>query len=197
MAAIWTARTHQGKTELINPVKPEDVLPYIKYRLQSPHHSVSITGGEPLLFTDFIRVLAQEIKPLNEPLFLETNGTLPKQLEKVIDIVDIISMDMKLPSDVQAEYWQEHEQFLRIAAQKDVYVKIVVSACAAADNAAGRTLRRTAAKNARLAGFGAADAEKRARNRTDASFAGFTLIIFLKQYNSLYLVRLSDNIERI
>lgn len=118
---------YQGKTEFINPVKPEDVLPYIKYRLQSPHHSVSITGGEPLLFTDFIRILAQEIKPLNVPLFLETNGTLPKQLEKVIDIVDIISMDMKLPSDVQAEYWREHEEFLHIAARKDVYVKIVVS----------------------------------------------------------------------
>ena len=61
------------------------------------------------------------------PLFLETNGTLPKQLEKVIDIVDIISMDMKLPSDVQAEYWRKHEEFLHIAARKDVYVKIVVS----------------------------------------------------------------------
>lgn len=118
---------YQGKLELANPVKIEDVLPYIKYRLQFPHHSVSITGGEPLLFTDFIRMLADEIKSFNVPLFLETNGTLPEQLKKVIDIVDIISMDMKLPSDVQKEYWQAHENFLRIAAQKDVYVKIVVS----------------------------------------------------------------------
>lgn len=118
---------YQEKLKLANPVKIEDVLPYIKYRLQFPHHSVSITGGEPLLFTDFIRMLADEIKSFNVPLFLETNGTLPEQLEKVIDIVDIISMDMKLPSDVQAEYWREHEEFLHIAARKDVYVKIVVS----------------------------------------------------------------------
>lgn len=118
---------YQGKLKLANPVKIEDVLPYIKYRLHFPHHSVSITGGEPLLFTDFIRMLANEIKSFNVPLFLETNGTLPEQLKKVIDIVDIISMDIKLPSDVQKEYWQVHENFLRIAAQKDVYVKIVVS----------------------------------------------------------------------
>lgn len=122
-AAGW-----QGDLKLDNPVNMEDILPYIKYRLQSPHHSVSVTGGEPLLFTDFIRALAKEIQPFNVPLFLETNGTLPKQLEKVIDVVDIISMDMKLPSDVKKAHWQEHEQFLRLAAQKDVYVKIVVSA---------------------------------------------------------------------
>ena len=83
---------------------------------------------KPLLFTDFIRDLAQKVKQFNVPLFLETNGTLPQQLEKVIDIIDIISMDMKLPSDVQKAYWQEHEQFLQVAKQKDVYVKIVVSA---------------------------------------------------------------------
>lgn len=124
---LETVNAYQGKLKLANPVKIGDVLPYIKYRLQFPHHSVSITGGEPLLFTDFIRMLADEIKSFNVPLFLETNGTLPEQLKKVIDIVDIISMDIKLPSDVQKEYWQAHENFLRVAAQKDVYVKIVVS----------------------------------------------------------------------
>lgn len=119
---------YKGNLKLDNPVNIKDILPYIQYRLQTPHHSISITGGEPLLFTDFIRVLAEKVKSFHIPLFLETNGTLAKQLEKVIDIVDIISMDMKLPSDVQKSYWQEHEQFLRIASQKDVYVKIVVSA---------------------------------------------------------------------
>lgn len=122
------AAGYQGDLKLDNPVDIEDLMPYINYRLQSPHHSISITGGEPLLFTDFIRALAQKVKQFNVPLFLETNGTLPQQLEKVIDIIDIISMDMKLPSDVQKAYWQEHEQFLQVAKQKDVYVKIVVSA---------------------------------------------------------------------
>ena len=35
---------------------------------------VAFTGGEPLLFTDFIRDLAQKVKQFNVPLFLETNG---------------------------------------------------------------------------------------------------------------------------
>ncbi|HRM60154.1 MAG TPA: 4Fe-4S cluster-binding domain-containing protein, partial [Megamonas funiformis] len=81
-----------GVERKIATVDIEDLMPYINYRLQSLHHSISITGGEPLLFTDFIRALAQKVKQFNVPLFLETNGTLPQQLEKVIDIIDIISM---------------------------------------------------------------------------------------------------------
>ena len=84
-------------------------MPYINYRLQQPHHSISITGGEPLLYPQIILELAKNLKPLSIPLFLETNGTLVKQLAQVIDEIDIISMDMKL------------------ASKKDVYVKIVVS----------------------------------------------------------------------
>ena len=58
---------------------------------------------------------------------METNGTLVKQLAQVIDEIDIISMDMKLPSDIGKAYWQEHEEFLKLASKKDVYVKIVIT----------------------------------------------------------------------
>ena len=34
---------------------------------------------------------------------------------------------MKLPSDIGKAYWQEHEEFLKLASKKDVYIKIVVS----------------------------------------------------------------------
>ena len=37
-------------------------------------------------------------------------------------------MDMKLPSDIGKDCLAEHKEFLRIASDKDVYVKIVVSA---------------------------------------------------------------------
>ena len=41
---------YEGDLELKNPLDLNDIMPYINYRLQQPHHSISITGGEPLLY---------------------------------------------------------------------------------------------------------------------------------------------------
>ena len=76
---------YEGDLELKNPLDLNDIMPYINYRLQQPHHSISITGGEPLLYPQIILELAKNLKPLSIPLFLETNGTLVKQLAQVID----------------------------------------------------------------------------------------------------------------
>lgn len=121
-------KSYNDELTLANPVQIDDLMPYIIHRLQQPHHSISITGGEPLLYPQIIREVADRLKEYNIPIFLETNGTLAEQLVKVIDVVDIISMDMKLPTDIGKDCLAEHEEFLRIASDKDVYVKIVVSA---------------------------------------------------------------------
>ena len=90
-----------------------------------PHQAVSFTGGEPLLQADFIHAL----RPLvAAPFFLETNGTCTQQLAAIIDDVDIISMDIKLPSALPQPVWEEHRCFLRIARAKDLYLKMVLSA---------------------------------------------------------------------
>ena len=62
------------------------------------------------------------------PFFLETNGTLARQLETILADIDIISMDIKLPSILEKPVWEEHRQFLTLARQKDLYVKIVIAA---------------------------------------------------------------------
>ena len=86
-------------------------------------HSVSLTGGEPLLNTAFIADLGSKC---NLPLYLETNGTLHEQLSEVIDYITYISADIKLPSATGLKpMWEEHEEFLKIAAQKDVFAKVV------------------------------------------------------------------------
>ena len=62
------------------------------------------------------------------PVYLETNGTLPKELSDVINDIDIVAMDFKLPSSTQCKaYWTEHEEFLRVALKKDVFIKAVVT----------------------------------------------------------------------
>ncbi len=90
--------------------------------------SVSITGGEPLLQKDFLHSFFILLKKEQKEVYLETNGTLPSALEKVIDSVDIISMDIKLPSSTkEREYFNEHRAFLETASQKNVFVKTVVT----------------------------------------------------------------------
>jgi len=92
------------------------------------HHSISITGGEPLLQADFIGEWLAAAKK-KRTIYLETNGTLPYRLKTLIDRIDIISMDIKLPGtgDI-APQWELHRSFLEIAAEREVFVKVVVSA---------------------------------------------------------------------
>ena len=60
--------------------------------------------------------------------YLETSGILPEELSEIIDYVDIVAMDMKLPSSTKCQaYWKEHEQFLHIAAGKDIFIKAVIT----------------------------------------------------------------------
>jgi organic radical activating enzyme len=95
--------------------------------LPCAHHSISLTGGEPLLFANALAGRLSELRGLL-PLHLETNGTLVPELEQVIGQVDYISMDMKLPSTAGCGegLWDSHHLFLEKASAKDVSVKIVV-----------------------------------------------------------------------
>lgn len=94
-----------------------------------PCHSLSLTGGEPLLQADFLESFLPEYKKTcKRPVYLETNGTLSGALERVIDWVDIIAMDFKLSSSTGREsFWEEHERFLRTCRWKKVFVKVVIT----------------------------------------------------------------------
>jgi organic radical activating enzyme len=90
--------------------------------------SVSLTGGEPLLQKDFIKILAPELRRRNKTIYLETNGVLPSELQAVIDDVDIVAMDIKLPSSTKCRaFWKEHDKFIRVALRKNFFIKTVVS----------------------------------------------------------------------
>jgi organic radical activating enzyme len=88
---------------------------------------VSLTGGEPLLQEDFVGVLAKALKEEKKKVYLETNGILHEQLDKVIENIDVIAMDFKLPSSTGLkDFWYHHREFLKIAQRKEVFVKAVV-----------------------------------------------------------------------
>ena len=111
-----------GSLELVKEVKAIEAS-------KGPHHSVSLTGGEPLLYWDFLKAFLKVLKNnRNFKSYLETNGTLPHELENIIDLVDIVAMDFKLPSSTgERAYWHEHADFLKIASKKKVFVKAVVT----------------------------------------------------------------------
>ncbi len=91
-------------------------------------HSVSLTGGEPLLHYQFLKEFLPELKQMNLTIYLETNGTLAGALKTVIDYVDIISMDFKLDSSAKiGDVYTQHDEFLNIATQnnKDTFAKLV------------------------------------------------------------------------
>ena len=116
----------QSFYERENPLTPMQAAEEINRLLaDTPHQAVSFTGGEPLLQAEFIHAL----RPLLAvPFFLETNGTCVPQLEEIIEDVDIISMDIKLPSVLSRPVWEEHRRFLAVARRKDLYLKMVLSA---------------------------------------------------------------------
>lgn len=95
-------------------------------RLPGGHHSISITGGEPLMqdkvLQGWLPVLGQLL-----PIHLETNGTLPDAFEPIIPFVDWVSMDIKLASQTgEPTPWLAHEDFLSLASDRGCCVKVVV-----------------------------------------------------------------------
>lgn len=118
-----------SKVEWANPVALDDLIGLIrrwKNDLPQAHHSISLTGGEPLVHTDLLLEWLPRLKR-ELPIYLETNGTLPDRLERVIEDVDWVSMDIKLHSlSGERTDWDTHRRFLEVASRVRTYVKIVV-----------------------------------------------------------------------
>lgn len=91
-------------------------------------HTLSVTGGEPLQKVPFLKEWLPTIRPRFK-ILLETAGVHFNEFREIADLVDIVSMDLKLPSVTGMHpWWREHETFLRSARNKELYVKVVVSA---------------------------------------------------------------------
>ncbi len=88
--------------------------------------TIAVTGGEPLQKTPFLKEWLPLMK--GKKILLETAGVHVPELREVIGFVDIVSMDLKLPSSTGMHpWWREHEDFLKVALQKEVYIKVVVT----------------------------------------------------------------------
>ncbi len=114
------------KIDCFTEYEPEELLEEIKL-YQDKYHSISFTGGEPLLQIDFLKDVLKLVRRDNFKNYLETNGTLPDVLEQIIEDIDIVAMDIKLPTSTGLDnFWHKHRKFLEIASRKEVFLKSVI-----------------------------------------------------------------------
>lgn len=102
---------------------PEELYERIKDKLDL--HSISFTGGEPLLewrfLKEFLPLVHKKIK-----IYLETNATLSTEFEEIKDYIDIISADIKLQSACGIEgLLEKHDKFFSKCVGKELFAKIV------------------------------------------------------------------------
>ncbi|MHC4932109.1 MAG: 7-carboxy-7-deazaguanine synthase QueE [Planctomycetota bacterium] len=94
-----------------------------------PHHAIAITGGEPLLFGEYLRPVAEGWRGRGHRVLLETGGHLPSAMEAALRWVDIVMADVKIASSAGFSVdLKTARNFLRFASQKECAVKVVVSA---------------------------------------------------------------------
>jgi 7-carboxy-7-deazaguanine synthase len=114
-----------------NPIELSQLLEWVDRQNQPHlHDSISITGGEPLLHAPFLAQFLPRVKELTHlPIYLETGGHRPSQLAQVLPYLDLVGMDIKLPSVSGETHWEKHAEFLRSSrdAGVDIFVKIIIS----------------------------------------------------------------------
>lgn len=107
----------------------DDLFIEIEKLITPDLHSISLTGGEPLLHSDFIN---EFLNKYNFKTLLETNGSLPSELMKIIDLLHYASVDIKLPEHAAMYEWNDlfdneiKSINLLIAEGINTYCKIVV-----------------------------------------------------------------------
>lgn len=114
---------------LPNPVSLETldtILYHWRAAMPGVHHSLSVTGGEPLVQGESLGEWLPVLRRLF-PIYLETNGTLPAALEPLLPHLDWIAMDLKLASMTGVPVpWEAHRDFLALARRCNCFVKVVV-----------------------------------------------------------------------
>ena len=119
--------TNFAPNEGYTAFSPEALKNYINSNFElSKIHSISLTGGEPLLSWEFL----QDFLPLakhefNKNIYLETNGTLFEELLKIKPHLTTIAADIKLESATGLNTFNLHNKFFANCKGTETFAKIV------------------------------------------------------------------------
>ena len=105
---------------------PQELADAVKQFNLRTIHSISLTGGEPLLSVDFLEKFLPILKNNYLKIYLETNATLPEELARIINYVDYVAADIKLQSATgMINAFEKHDKFFAISAKAKHFAKIV------------------------------------------------------------------------
>lgn len=96
----------------LKTIPEEEILEFLE-RKKKWLDGVCITGGEPLLYKDIVEFI-RKIKKIGLLVKVDTNGTNPKLLKKIIDekLADYVAMDIKAPIE-------KYDNATRVKVEKD------------------------------------------------------------------------------
>jgi len=97
-ATARVARAHGGAAREDAWATPFQAAVWVAATEPGEPRTVSVTGGEPLMWPEFLRALRPMLAPRR--LHLETGGGHPETLARVLDTFDHVSLDLKLPLDL-------------------------------------------------------------------------------------------------
>jgi 7-carboxy-7-deazaguanine synthase len=123
----------RGKTPartIPNPVDARELAAYVRSLAEvTPGiHSLSVTGGEPLEQVDFLRAFCAEIRECGLPVYLETNGLFEDAARSVSSLVDIVSLDVKLPSLCGGgDLFPVYRRILPVFREREIFCKVVIA----------------------------------------------------------------------
>ncbi len=119
-----------GVRELPNPLSADDLVAAVAAldEESGPHHMISITGGEPLLFVPFLQAVLPRWRTRGGRILLETGGHRPDELAAVLGHIDVVMVDVKIASSAGIETSATvQRRFLGLASRVECTVKVVVS----------------------------------------------------------------------
>ncbi len=113
-----------------NPVDAAEIVAFARSLAAARPgvHSVSVTGGEPLEQANFLAVFLPRLRSIGLPIYLETNGLEEAAVRAIAPYVDIVSLDIKLPSLCGGDdHFATYRRVLPLFRSADLFTKVVVT----------------------------------------------------------------------
>lgn len=115
---------------LANPIDAAQVLAEVRRiaREHGPVRWVAVTGGEPMIWREFLAAFLAGVRDAGLLVFLETNSHYPETLRAILPWVDFVSADVKIPFKDYDLAPAKYVEFLSLVPRGDMQVKVVVTA---------------------------------------------------------------------
>ncbi|MCA8942096.1 MAG: 7-carboxy-7-deazaguanine synthase QueE [Planctomycetes bacterium] len=114
-----------------NPTSAERAVELVGQVVDRASWTASLTGGEPLVFPAFVAEFARAARRQGSRVHLETAALDPHAMREVVDVVDHVSADWKLPGTLadRGDWRAQHLGCVEVAALagRSIDVKAVLT----------------------------------------------------------------------